>query len=67
MAATEMRPPVLAVGPLAWVRKNLFSTWYNILLTLLAIWLLYAFLKPALLWATTETRWGVIEANLTFS
>lgn len=65
MAAVEMKPPVLAVGPLAWVRKNLFSTWYNILLTLLGIWLLYILLKPAVEWATTEARWGVIEANLT--
>jgi general L-amino acid transport system permease protein len=65
MAVIEMKPPVLAVGPLAWVRKNLFSTWYNIALTLLGIWLLYSFLKPAIQWATTEARWGVIEANLT--
>jgi general L-amino acid transport system permease protein len=65
MAAIEMKPPVLTVGPLAWVRKNLFSTWYNIALTLLAVWLLYALLKPAIQWATTEARWGVIEANLT--
>ena len=65
MAAIEMKPPVLTVGPLAWVRKNLFSTWYNVLLTLLAVALLYALLKPAWEWATTEARWGVIEANLT--
>lgn len=65
MTAVEMKPPVLAVGPLAWVRKNLFSTWYNVLLTLLAIGLLYALLRPAWEWATTEARWGVIEANLT--
>jgi general L-amino acid transport system permease protein len=65
MAAVEVKPPVLTIGPLAWLRKNLFNTWYNILLTLLAIWLLYAFLKPAMQWATTEARWGVIEANLT--
>jgi general L-amino acid transport system permease protein len=61
---TEIKPPVLVVGPVAWLRKNLFSTWYNVLITLLAAWLLYAMLKPALLWATTEARWGVIEANL---
>ncbi len=65
MTTIEMKPPVLAVGPLAWLRKNLFSTWYNAALTLLAIWLLYALFKPALEWATTEARWGVIEANLT--
>ena len=61
----DMRPPQLVVGPLAWLRKNLFSTWYNILLTFLAIWMLYALLKPAIQWGTTEARWGVIEANLT--
>lgn len=61
----EMKPPRLTVGPLAWLRKNLFSTWYNVALTLLAAWLLYLILKPAIEWATTEARWGVIEANLT--
>src|SRR5512139_1143743 len=61
---SEMRPPVLVVGPLAWLRKNLFSTWYNALLTLLALWLVYALLQPAWAWAGSEARWGVIEANL---
>jgi general L-amino acid transport system permease protein len=65
MDTLEMKPPQLAITPLAWLRKNLFSTWYNILLTFLAIWLLYALFKPAIQWATTEARWGVIEANLT--
>lgn len=63
--AAEVKPPVLTIGPLAWLRKNLFSTWYNIVLTLLAIWLLSALLEPAIQWATTEARWGVIKANLT--
>ena len=61
----EMKPPRLTVGPLAWLRKNLFSTWYNAVLTLLALWLLYMLLNPAIEWATMEARWGVIEANLT--
>lgn len=62
---SEMRPPVLVVGPLAWVRKNLFSTWYNAMMTLLGIWLLYVLLQPATKWALTEARWGAIKANLT--
>ena len=61
----EVRPPRLTVGPLAWLRKNLFSTWYNVALTILGAWLLYLLLRPAVEWATTEARWGVIEANLT--
>ena len=65
MAAIEMQPPRLAVGPFAWLKKNLFSTWYNVLLTFLALGLLYALLRPAIQWALTEARWGVISANLT--
>ena len=65
MAAIEMQPPHLNVGPLAWLKKNLFSTWYNALLTLLALGLLYALLRPAIQWSLTEARWGVISANLT--
>src|SRR5215207_29942 len=65
MTTMEMRPPPLSVGPIAWLRKNLFSTWYNVLLTILALWLLYALLRPAIQWALAEARWGVIEANLT--
>lgn len=61
----EMKPPQLTLGPIAWLRKNLFSTWYNIMLTLLAAWFLYLIITPAIEWATTEARWGVIEANLT--
>jgi len=61
---SEMKPPVLAAGPLAWLRKNLFSTWYNAILSLFAIWLLYALLRPTVEWALTEATWGVIEANL---
>jgi len=65
MAAVDIRPPQLTVGPLAWLRKNLFSSWYNTALTFAGAWLLYSFLKSAAVWALTEARWGVIEANLT--
>ncbi len=65
MAALEMKPPITTVGPLAWLRKNLFSNWCNALLTILAIWILYSLITPAVAWSRTEARWGVIEANLT--
>ena len=65
MTAIEMQPPRLSIGPLAWLRKNLFSTWYNALLTFAGLALIYALLKPAIQWSLTEARWGVIAANLT--
>jgi general L-amino acid transport system permease protein len=65
MATIGMKPPVTVVGPLAWLRKNLFSNWYNALLTIVAIWILYVLITPAIEWSLTEARWEVIEANLT--
>lgn len=65
MTTMEMQPPRLSVGPLAWLKKNLFNNWYNTALTLLAIGLLYILVPPAVQWSLTEARWGVIKANLT--
>ena len=65
MSAVEMQPPRLRMGPLAWLRRNLFSTWYNVLLTLLGLGLLYVIIPPMIQWSLTEARWGVIKANLT--
>src|SRR3990172_7861711 len=65
LAAPEtLRPPRASVGVLGWLRQNLFSTWYNALLTLVTLWLLYALLRPASAWILTEAQWEVVTANL---
>ncbi|PHK94837.1 amino acid ABC transporter permease, partial [Pseudoroseomonas rhizosphaerae] len=33
-ALTQRRPPMLAVGPVAWARANLFSSWISTAVTL---------------------------------
>ncbi len=59
----SLPPPVASVGALGWLRKNLFSNWYNSLLTLLALWVLYSLLAG--LWGMVSTaQWGVVTANL---
>lgn len=57
-------PPPRAVSPVRWVRENLFNTWYNALLTVVSVWLLYSILSSALRWSLTEANWAVIPANL---
>jgi general L-amino acid transport system permease protein len=57
-------PPVERYTWLGWAQKNLFSTWYNALLTVLAAVLSYAILKPFVVWLFTEARWEVIEVNI---
>lgn len=49
----EMRPPALETGPLGWARKNLFASWGDTALTLVALYLagyvLWVFIDWALL------------------
>ena len=59
-----IKPPTESKGVLRWLKENLFNTWYNALLTLLAVVFLYVVFKGLLTWAFTEANWGVIPANL---
>jgi general L-amino acid transport system permease protein len=65
MTQTSVTPPLLASqSPLAWAKKNLFSSWLNSLLTFFCIWLLYQFVSNVWLWATTQAQWSVVSSNL---
>ncbi|MEA5463707.1 amino acid ABC transporter permease [Leptothoe sp. PORK10 BA2] len=57
-------PPIVQSGPMAWLRKNLFNTWYNSLLTvilgvaiLLSVWGMFN-------WAFNLAKWAVVPNNL---
>ncbi len=51
-------PPASLVGPLAWLRQNLFSSIGNTVLTILGLLLIYAILKPFLDWAIFSAVWS---------
>ena len=57
-------PPRTSIGILGWLKKNLFSTWTNTLLTLVSVWAIYSAGERFLVWALTTARWGVITTNL---
>jgi general L-amino acid transport system permease protein len=52
------------LGPLRWLKENLFSTWYNTLLTLLALAFLYTVMRGLLSWVLGQADWAVIPPNL---
>lgn len=61
--ADTIAPPVATTGMLGWLRRNLFSTWYNGLLTLLAGGLIFSLLSA--LWSgLADADWGVVSVNL---
>lgn len=63
-AESVLPPPTERYTVLGWVYKNLLTPWYNALLTILALWLIYAIFTPLLRWAFTQARWEVVAVNL---
>ncbi|MBD2353705.1 amino acid ABC transporter permease [Tolypothrix sp. FACHB-123] len=49
---------------LLWLRKNLFNTWYNSLLTIICITFLIWLAKSIIIWTTTQAQWAVVQVNL---
>lgn len=48
----------------AWVVENLFSSWFNSILTIVSVALIYFAVSRALRWMLTGAQWDVIPANL---
>ena len=48
---------------LGWLQKNLFSSWYNTILTIISLAGIYWIGKGFILWALTEAQWQVVSAN----
>jgi general L-amino acid transport system permease protein len=50
-APDMVKPPRALVGPIGWLRQNLFSSPLNSFLTLVSLWITYSFLSSFLNWA----------------
>ena len=53
----DLPPPLRTTGVVGWARQNLFSSPFNIVLTLLGVWFLYAVIPPVLDWAFVKSVW----------
>ncbi|MDX1737167.1 MAG: amino acid ABC transporter permease, partial [Alphaproteobacteria bacterium] len=54
----DLPPPSSIVGPVAWVRENLFSSPGNIALTLVAAWIIYMLIPGTLDWTIFSAVWA---------
>ncbi|WP_114374379.1 amino acid ABC transporter permease [Elioraea thermophila] len=57
--AIERRPPSFALGPIAWLRANLFSSWLSTAVTLLLAYFLVSWTLSFLNWAVVNAIWDV--------
>ncbi|MDP2976809.1 MAG: amino acid ABC transporter permease [Anaerolineales bacterium] len=56
-ASTEMLAPPTPPGPIAWLRKNLFSDWFNALLTILSLTIILFGSLAILKWVFISADW----------
>lgn len=56
-------PPELQDSPLNWIKKNLFSPWYNGMITVVILGILAYFAYHLVVWSFTEAKWDVIPRN----
>lgn len=54
----DQPPPSMTVGPVAWLRANLFSTWYNSALTIAILYVLAQIIPPLLDWLVVSAQYG---------
>ena len=53
----DVRPPVISVGVVGWIRANLFNGWFNSVLTLVTLFLLWKSVPPFVKWAFFDSVW----------
>ncbi len=61
--AEEIRRPAVSRNPFIWVRKNLFNTWYNSVLTLVGAWVLYKLVVNLFSWIIFRADWRPITTS----
>lgn len=62
--APPRQPPLLVVGPLAWIKKNLFNTVYDTALTLMVTLVMGTIIVSFVSWTVGQANWYSINFNL---
>ena len=62
--ATTAQPTSQSLSPREWVRKNLFSTWYNGILTIICLVTLVQGVLGLISWIFGAAQWTVVGVNL---
>jgi general L-amino acid transport system permease protein len=55
--AEALKPPVTTVGFVGWMRQNLFNGWFNTLLTLFSLYLIWLVVPPLIQFLVIDAVW----------
>lgn len=59
----DLPPPIAVGGTIGWIRGNLLSSKFNIILSLLTLWFLYLILPPAIYWFFIDAAYTGADRN----
>ena len=54
----EIKPPVVSVGVIGWIKANLFNGWFNSALTVVTLFFLYKTVPSFFRWAFIDSVWN---------
>lgn len=63
LESNSSAPPRNRISPGKWLKKNLFSTWYNTILTIVSLLVIYWIGSGLIRWIFTQADWTVVNAN----
>jgi len=57
IAAENIKPPITEIGIVGWMKANLFNGWYNSILTLVVLYLLWLTVPSLIQWSLINSSW----------
>lgn len=61
---TSRRAPRQQIGLVEWLRKNLFSTWYNVIITVVLLYIIFQTVTSFVAWMITAPGWPAAFTNI---
>jgi len=61
---TSRRAPRQQIGLIEWLRKNLFSTWYNVIITVVLLYIVAQTVISFVSWVVTAPGWPAAFTNI---
>ncbi|MRH41809.1 ABC transporter permease subunit [Aquibacillus halophilus] len=58
-----LEPPKSTLGINGWLKKNLFNSFFNSILTVVSVLVIYFILKGSITWVFTTAQWAVVTEN----
>jgi general L-amino acid transport system permease protein len=52
-----IKPPITSIGAIGWIKAKLFNSWFNSVLTILTLYLLWKTVPPFIQWAFIDSLW----------